>query len=80
MQQFDVFWKLLENVHENVDSVTGVSFYQLSEHLFMAGSKKRIPSDDNIVWCKNFWVIKDLSNGGSFFLFIVAKYFGSKLF
>ena len=30
--------------------------------------QKRIPLNDNIVWCKNFRVVKDLSNSDSFFL------------
>ena len=79
MQQFEVFWKVLENLlrndcdgnHFQERTQVIVFFYQFSEHLFMVASQhwtKRIPLNDNIVWCKYSKVIKDLSKSGSFFL------------
>ena len=88
MQQFDVFWKLLENLRGNVcewdhfkESFS--SFYQFSEHLFMVASKieqKHIPLNDNIVWCKYSRAIKNLSKKGSFFLLNAPKYLGARFF
>ena len=37
--------------------------------------QKRISLNDNIVWCKNSRVVKDLSNSGTFILFNVPKLF-----
>ena len=37
--------------------------------------QKRTSLNDNIVWCKNSRVFKDLSNSGSFFLFSVPTHF-----
>ena len=42
--------------------------------------QKRITLNDNIVWCKNSSVVKDLSNSGSFFLLSFPKYLNIILF
>ena len=42
--------------------------------------QKRIPLNDNIVWCKRSRVIKDLSKSGSFFLLNASKYLDARLF
>ena len=59
------------------------SFYQFTEHLFMVVSnieRKRIPLNDNIVWCRYSRFIKDLSKGGSFFLLNAPKYLSARFF
>ena len=42
--------------------------------------QKRIPLNDNIVWCNYSRVIRDLSKKGSFFLLNALKYLGARLF
>ena len=42
--------------------------------------QKCIPLNDNIIWCKDSRIIKDLSNSGRFFLLGVPKYLITKLF
>ena len=37
--------------------------------------QKHTSLNDNIVWCKNSRIFKDLSNSGSFFLFSVPMHF-----
>ena len=42
--------------------------------------QKRIPLNDNIVWCKYSRAIKDFSKSGSYFLLNIPKYLGARLF
>ena len=60
------------------------SFYQFSEQLFKGCfqklSRKHIPLNDNIVWCKYSRVIKDLSKKWSFFLLNTPKFLGGRFF
>ena len=42
--------------------------------------QKRIPLNDNIVWCKKSSATKDLSKCGNIFWLNAPKYFGTKLF
>ena len=48
--------------------------------LFRNIERKRIPLNDNIVWCRYSWVIKDLSKSGTFFLLIAPKYLSARFF
>ena len=84
MQQFEFFWKLLENLRvdyvyyfqQSLSSLKWTqlraSFYQFSELIFIVTSKHWTEThslnDKIIVWCKYSRVIKDLSKGGSIFL------------
>ena len=47
---------------------------------FLVAEHKRIPLNDNIVWCKYSRVIKNLSKRGNFFLLNAPKYVGARLF
>ena len=86
MQQFDVFWKLLENFqgndcdenHFQERIQVWVPFYQFSEYLFIVASKhwiERIPLNDNIVWYSHQRFVKKWK----FFLLNAPKYLGTRL-
>ena len=57
-----------------------ISFPNTSLWLLPNIEQKRIPLNDNIVWCKYSRVIKDLSKSGSFFLLNSPKYLGARIF
>ena len=95
MQQFEFFWKLLENLRVNYvyyfqQSLSSLkwtrlraSFYQFSELIFIVTSKHWTEThslnDKIIVWCKYSRVIKDLSKSGNIFLLNVPNYSDTKL-
>ena len=79
MQQFEVFWKILENLQGKTVMETifrkglgqgcfSISFPNIFLWLLPNIEQKRIPLNDNIVWSKYSKVIKDLSKRWKLFL------------